>query len=176
MYCWLLFWTVAASHFDIAFCCETKATRRRHAADLRLPGYCEPVLLPRSSCSNGMGMVMYSRFCLAVSQLSMFECNRCEFMVVRVREVKLNFHLFFVCRSPIIDDNIYDCLLESKDSIQSQDRKSVFCVVSDFNGPYSERLGSSRMYDTALCKVRVCCLNKQQMKTDEKSIIAHIQS
>ena len=27
----------AASHFDIVFCCETKATRRRHAAELRLP-------------------------------------------------------------------------------------------------------------------------------------------
>ena len=38
---------VAASLFDIDFCCETKATRRHHAAELRLPDYCVPVLLPR---------------------------------------------------------------------------------------------------------------------------------
>ena len=54
---------VAASHLDIVFCCETKATRRRHAAELLLPGYC------------GLGMVMYSRSGLAVSQFFMLECD-----------------------------------------------------------------------------------------------------
>ena len=58
---------VVASHFDIVFCCETKATRRSRAAELRLPGYHAPVLLARGSRPNGLGMVMYSRSGLAVS-------------------------------------------------------------------------------------------------------------
>ena len=65
--------SVAASHFDIVFCCETKVTRRRHAAALRLPGYFETLLLPRGSRPNRLGMVMYSRSGLAVSRLSMFD-------------------------------------------------------------------------------------------------------
>ena len=48
----------AASHFEIVFCCETKNICRRHAAELCLPGFCAPVLLPRSTRPNGLGMVM----------------------------------------------------------------------------------------------------------------------
>ena len=33
---------VAASHFDIVFCCETEATRRRHVAELRSSGTTRP--------------------------------------------------------------------------------------------------------------------------------------
>ena len=58
---------VTAPRFDIAFCCETSATRLRHAAELRLLGYCEPVFLPRGSRSNRLGMVMYTRSGLTVS-------------------------------------------------------------------------------------------------------------
>ena len=78
---------VGASHFDTVFYCETKATRRRHTAELRLPGYCVPVLHP-----NGLGMVMNSRSGLAVSRLSMHECDCCEFMVVRACGARLNFN------------------------------------------------------------------------------------
>ena len=73
---------VVASHFDIFFCCEAKATRLRHAAELRIPGYCASLLLLMGSHPNGLGMVMYSRSGLADSRLSMFECDCCEFMVV----------------------------------------------------------------------------------------------
>ena len=68
---------VAASHFDIVFCCDTKATRRRQAAELRLPGYCAPDLLSKGSRPNGLGMVMYSSSGLAVSPSSIFECGCC---------------------------------------------------------------------------------------------------
>ena len=43
-------------------------------AELRLPGYCVPVLLPRGSRSNGLEIVLYSRSGLALSRLSTFEC------------------------------------------------------------------------------------------------------
>ena len=56
---------VTASHLDIVFCC---------VAEMRLSGYCVPVLLPRGSRSNGLEIVMYSRSGLALSRLSTFEC------------------------------------------------------------------------------------------------------
>ena len=37
---------------------------------------------------------------------------------------------------------MFDCLCEAMVSIQSVDRKSVFCLVGDFNCHYSEWLGS----------------------------------
>ena len=66
---------LAASHFDIVFCSDAKYTYLRHAAELRFPGYCAPVLLPRGSRPNGLGMVMYSCSGLAVSRLSTLECD-----------------------------------------------------------------------------------------------------
>ena len=58
---------MAASLFDTVFCNETKASRRRHAAELRLPGYVEPVL-SWGFQPIGMGMiVMYSCSGLAIS-------------------------------------------------------------------------------------------------------------
>ena len=66
---------VAASHFDTVLCCEKKETRQRHAADLCLPGYCDPILLPRGSRSNGLGIVMYAHSVLPVFRLSMFESD-----------------------------------------------------------------------------------------------------
>ena len=76
---------------------------------------------------------MYSRSDLAVSRLPMFECDCCEFMVVRVCGARLNFYLFFVYKSPITDDGDYDCLLKSMGRIQSQNRKSSFYFLGDFN-------------------------------------------
>ena len=42
--------------------------------------------------------------------------------------------MVYVFRSPSTDDCVYDCLLESMGRIQSQERKSAFCFVGDFNG------------------------------------------
>ena len=107
---------MAVSHFDIVFCCETESTRWSHAAELRLPGYCAPVLFPRGSCPNGLGIEMYSRSGLAVSGLSMLECDCSEFMVA----VRLNFNSFFVYRNPFTDNGVYDCFLKSLGKIQSK--------------------------------------------------------
>ena len=51
-------------------------------------------------------------------------------------------YLFVVYRSPSTDDRVFDCLCEAMVSIQSVDRKSVFCLVGDFNCHHSEWLGS----------------------------------
>ena len=58
-------------------------------------------------------MVMYSRSGLAVSRLSKFECDCCEFMVFQVCGTRLKFYLFFVYRSRSTDDSVYECLLKS---------------------------------------------------------------
>ena len=73
-----------------------------------------------------------------VSQLSVFECDCCGFMVVRECGAILNFYLFFVYRSLSTDYGVYDCLLESMGRIQSEDRKSAFCFFGYFNGHHSE--------------------------------------
>ena len=108
---------------------EAKATRRCHAAELRLPGHCAHVLLPRGSRSNGLGKLIYSLSGLSVSRLSISECDCYEFMAVRVCGARLNFNLFFVYRSSSTDDSIYDCLLESMGMIKSQNKKFAFCLV-----------------------------------------------
>ena len=51
---------IAASRFDIVSYCETKATYQHLAAELRLPGYCMHVTVPRGSLPNSPEMLMYS--------------------------------------------------------------------------------------------------------------------
>jgi hypothetical protein len=62
--------------------------------------------------------------------------------MVRVCGRVNNFYLFFVYRSPAIDDSVYDCLLLSMSSIQSTDPKAAFLVVGDFNAHHREWLQS----------------------------------
>ena len=84
--------------------------------------------------------------------------------------VRLNFYLLFVYRSPSTDDSVYDCILESMGSIQSQDRKSAGTIASYFGScvlMYSTGswLNSSSCFFPELfmsavpdlCKVRVSC-------------------
>ena len=84
---------------------------------------------------------MYSRCSLAVSLLSIFECDCCAFMVVRVFGAELNFYMSFVYRSPSTDDGVYDCLLEYMGSYQSQVRKSAFAFLAISMGIIASSLG-----------------------------------
>ena len=135
---------LAAKGFDVVVCAETKATRRRHAAELLLTGFDAPTLLPRGSRPNGLGLALYVRKRFTCTRQRTYECNCCEVVVARVCGARSNFYLFFVYRSPNTDDRVYDCLLESMGRIQSEDPKSVFLFAGDFNSHHMEWLGSPR--------------------------------
>ena len=87
---------MAASHFDIVFCCETKAIRQRQAAELLIPGHCAPVFIYMGSRPIGLWMTMYSCSGLAVSLLYIPECDCCEFNFVRLYGDRLNLNVFFL--------------------------------------------------------------------------------
>lgn len=133
---------VAATEVDVVACAETKVSARRHLAELALPGFLSPVLLLRGDRPNGLGMAIYVRTGFSVIRQSKFECACCEFMVVKVAGRRLNFYLVFVYRSPNTDDRVYDCLSEVMGKVQSEDSKSAFCFVGDFNCHHTDWLGS----------------------------------
>ena len=70
-------------------------------------------------------MALNSRSGLTISTMPIFECDCCEFMVVEVRAVRLNFYVFFIHINPCIDDSVSDRLLEFIAKIQYEYRKSA---------------------------------------------------
>ena len=98
-----------------------------------LPGFKDPTLLLRAARPNWLGMALFVRSGLSVSRQERFECSCCEFMVAKIPGHWLNCYSFVIYRSPSTDDRVFNCLYEITGSIQSVDRKSVFCFVGDFN-------------------------------------------
>ena len=133
----------SSSGFDVVVCAEAKVTGRRHAAELKLPGFVSPSLLLRGARPNGMSMALYVKEGFQAARRPQYECTCCEFMVVRIAGKRLNMYMFFVYRSPSTDDRVYECLLEAMGKVQSADKKSVFCFVGDFNCHNTEWLGSA---------------------------------
>ena len=133
---------VAASSSDIVFCAETRATSRRHAAEMRLPGFCCPVLLPCGARERVRGLALYIRDGFPAYRQSRYECACCEVFVVRVCGLRQNFYLFGCYRNPDLDDHIFDCLLVAMSRVQSDDPRSAFVFVGDFNAHHREWLGS----------------------------------
>ena len=136
--------SVVSSRYDVVVCAETKATQFRHPAELLLPGFCSPVLLPRGARPNGLGLALYVRAGYSASRQMKYECSCCEVMVVKLSGARANFYVTFVYRSPSTDTRVFDCLLESMGKIQSEDPKSVFLFIGDFNCHHSDWLGSFR--------------------------------
>ena len=91
----------------------------RHVSELVLPGFKAPTLLLRGGRPNGLGMALFVRSGLSVSQQERFECSCCEFMVAKIPGQQLNCYLTVAYRSPSTDGRVFDCLGEAMGSIQS---------------------------------------------------------
>ena len=135
---------VAAASHDVVVCAETRATARRHVAELRLPGFCGPTLLPCGERARVRGLALYVRDGFPAYRQRKYECDCCEMYVVRVCGIRQNFYLFGCYRNPDLDDHIFDCLLNALAKVQSEDRRAAFVFVGDFNAHHEEWLGSSR--------------------------------
>ena len=135
---------IAASSHDVVFCAETRATNRRHVAELRLPCFSNPTLLPCGGRDRVRGLALYVRDGFSAHRQARYECGCCESFVVRVCGARQNFYLFGAYRNPDLDDHIFDCFLSAMADIQAADRHAAFVFVGDFNGHHEEWLGSSR--------------------------------
>jgi len=136
--------SVAASSYDLVLCSETLVSGHRHSSELAVPYFSRPVLRLHDPAVRGSrGLAAYVREGRCVSRQKIYECQCCEFIVMRVCGSVRNFYIFSVYRSPSIDNKIFDCLMEAMASIQSSDAKSCFLFVGDFNSHHVE-FGSPR--------------------------------
>ena len=64
-------------------------------------------------------------------------------LVFRECSVRQNHYVFSLYRNPYLDDRIFDCLLASMASVQTEDIRASFLFVGDLNGHHQEWLGST---------------------------------
>lgn len=136
--------SVAASSHDVVLCAETRASDRRHVAELRLSGFGKPTLLPCGARDSVRGLALYVRDGFPAHRQRRYECKCCETFVVRVCGVRQNFYLVGAYRNPDLDDHIFDCLMNMIAEVQSADCHAAFVFVGDFNAHHEEWLGSPR--------------------------------
>ena len=136
--------SVAASKFDIVLCAETLVSARRNASELLLPGFGRPALSLRDVRPEARGLALCVRKGFPAFRRAKYECTCCEMMVVRVCGSRQNYYLFGAYQNPSTDDRIFDCLLSSMALIQSEDSRTAFHFMGDFNCHHEEWLGSRR--------------------------------
>ena len=74
--------TVASSHYDILLCSETLVSDMRHVSEVRVPGFCRPVLLCRGKMPRAHGMAAYVRDGYGAFRQPKFECGCCEMRIL----------------------------------------------------------------------------------------------
>lgn len=134
--------TVVSRSYDIIICAETLVSDYRHKAELKIPGFCQPLLVRRNPGNRRRGMAVYIRDGFSAHRKTNYECGCHEVMTLRICTRIHNFYILGAYRNPDCDDQIYDCLLTAMASIQSEDRKAVFVFVGDFNAHHREWLES----------------------------------
>ena len=131
-----------SKQYDILFCSETLVSNFRSPKELLIPGFKQPLLLRRNERERVRGMAAYIRNGFPASRKTCYECGCHEVLVLKVCGKHSNFYLFAVYRNPDLDDQIFDCLLNSMAVIQENDRKAAFLFVGDFNAHHREWLNS----------------------------------
>lgn len=132
----------ASKQYDVVFCSETLVSNFRSSKELLIPGFKQPLLLRRNERERVRGMAVYIRNGFPASRKVCFECGCHEVLILKVCGRHSNFYLFSVYRNPDLDDQIFDCLLNSMAVIQGNDRKAAFLFVGDFNAHHREWLNS----------------------------------
>ena len=135
--------TVASSQYDILLCSETLVSDMRHVSELLVPGFGRPVLLCRGKMPRARGMAAYVRDGYGTFGQPKFEWGCCEMLVFRVCGVRQNLYVFSLYRNLDLDDRIFDCLLGSMASLQTEDIRASFLFVGDLNGHHQKWLGST---------------------------------
>ena len=67
-----------------------------------------------------------------------FECDCCEMLVFMICCVRQNLHVFSLYHNPDVDDRIFDCLLASMATVQTQDVRAFFLFAGDLNDHHQE--------------------------------------
>ena len=110
--------TVASSQYDILLCTETLVSDMRHVSGLLVPGFGRHVLLCWGKIPRARGMAAYVRDGYGAFRQPEFECGCYEIMFFMVCGARQNLYVFSLYRNPDIDYQIFDCLLDTTQTLQ----------------------------------------------------------
>ena len=134
--------TMASSQYDILFCSETLVSDMHHVLELLIPGFSRPVFLCQGKMPLACGMVAYVRDGFRAIRQPKFECGCCKMLVFSVCGVRQNIYVYSLYRNPVLDDQIFYCLLASMAAVQAVDVGASFLFLGDLNGHHQEWLSS----------------------------------
>ena len=121
-------------------CSVTLVSDMRHVSKIPVPGFGRPALLCRGKMPRARGMAAYVRDGYGAFRHRKFECG-CEMLVFRVCGVRQDLYVFSLYRNPDLDERIFDCLIASMATVQTEDIRIFFLFVGDLNGHNQECLG-----------------------------------
>ena len=81
---------------DVVICAETLVSDFRHDVELKIPGFCQPLLIRRDLTSRRRGMSIHIRegFSAHAHRKTKYECGCHEFVVVRFCAQFQNVYIF----------------------------------------------------------------------------------
>ena len=132
-----------APRYDLMFLAETLVTNNKDKSEFFIPGFNGPDFIYRRGIPHAQGMAVYSRSGQPLYRHKSLECSCHEVLCFKVYSKFHNIYILALYRNPNHDDSIYDCILESIASAQSQDPKASFVICGDCNAKHREWLNSS---------------------------------
>ena len=132
-----------APRYDLMFLAETLVTNNKDKSEFFIPGFNGPDFIYRRGIPHAQGMAVYSRSGQPLYRHKSLECSCHEVLCFKIYSKFHNIYILALYRNPNHDDSIYDCILESIASAQSQDPKASFVICGDCNAKHREWLNSS---------------------------------
>ena len=116
-----------------------------------------PVLC-RCKMPQARGMAAYLRNGYGAFRQPKFECGCCELLFFRVWGVRHILYVFYLYRTPDLDNRIFDYLLTLVAAVQAEDAHASFLFVGDFKGHHHAAVRSRTVLQrltSQLCSVAI---------------------